>query len=331
MRKKLFSAALAVALAATCSMLQIISAAPQQAADVAQAAQDDPALAAILAKADADVAAKTADASAQSEPSAPAIDAASLAGDWQLAKVDATDAPYLYVDSTLHVTADGAVTIHQLLKNRDRTDDWTATVTGAQDASGAWRFTPADETITVRSYEDRPAAKTDLEDQIAPWLFRYDEADRYKNHDTHERTIHRSYTVTKLDADTLTVALTYSDTDGCDPRTVTLTYTRGFHIVTDEDRAAQKALDTPWKTSKEAAAEAAEKAKAEQAAAEKAKAEQAAAETAKAETPAASETAPTKSADAEEAEPIDTQHPTVEDVNAQAGGTDDVPELRMTL
>lgn len=331
MRKKLFSAALAVALAATCSMLQIISAAPQQAADVAQAAQDDPALAAILAKADADAAAKTADASAQSEPSAPAIDAASLAGDWQLAKVDATDAPYLYVDSTLHVTADGAVTIHQLLKNRDRTDDWTATVTGAQNASGAWRFTPADETITVRSYEDRPAAKTDLEDQIAPWLFRYDEADRYKNHDTHERTIHRSYTVTKLDADTLTVALTYSDTDGCDPRTVTLTYTRGFHIVTDEDRAAQKALDTPWKTSKEAAAEAAEKAKAEQAAAEKAKAEQAAAETAKAETPAASETAPTKSADAEEAEPIDTQHPTVEDVNAQAGGTDDVPELRMTL
>ena len=331
MRKKLFSAALAVALAATCSMLQIISAAPQQAADVAQAAQDDPVLAAILAKADADAAAKTADASAQAETPAPAIDAAAIAGDWQLAKVDATDAPYLYVDSTLHVTADGAVTIHQLLKNRDRTDDWTATVTGAQDASGAWRFTPADETITVRSYEDRPAAKTDLEDQIAPWLFRYDEADRYKNHDTHERTIHRSYTVTKLDADTLTVALTYSDTDGCDPRTVTLTYTRGFHIVTDEDRAAQKALDTPWKTSKEAAAEAAEKAKAEQAAAEKAKAEQAAAETAKAETPAASETAPTKSADAEEAEPIDTQHPTVEDVNAQAGGTDDVPELRMTL
>lgn len=330
MRKKLFSAALAVALAA-CSMLQTVSAAPQQAADVAQAAQDDPVLAAILAKADADAAAKTADASAQAETPAPAIDAAAIAGDWQLAKVDATDAPYLYVDSTLHVTADGAVTIHQLLKNRDRTDDWTATVTGAQDASGAWRFTPADETITVRSYEDRPAAKTDLEDQIAPWLFRYDEADRYKNHDTHERTIHRSYTVTKLDADTLTVALTYSDTDGCDPRTVTLTYTRGFHIVTDEDRAAQKALDTPWKTSKEAAAEAAEKAKAEQAAAEKAKAEQAAAETAKAETPAASETAPTKSADAEEAEPIDTQHPTVEDVNAQAGGTDDVPELRMTL
>lgn len=330
MRKKLFSAALAVALAA-CSMLQTVSAAPQQAADVAQAAQDDPVLAAILAKADADAAAKTADASAQAETPAPAIDAAAIAGDWQLAKVDATDAPYLYVDSTLHVTADGTVTIHQLLKNRDRTDDWTATVTGAQDASGAWRFTPADETITVRSYEDRPAAKTDLEDQIAPWLFRYDEADRYKNHDTHERTIHRSYTVTKLDADTLTVALTYSDTDSCDPRTVTLTYTRGFHIVTDEDRAAQKALDTPWKTSKEAAAEAAEKAKAEQAAAEKAKAEQAAAETAKAETPAASETAPTKSADAEEAEPIDTQHPTVEDVNAQAGGTDDVPELRMTL
>ena len=330
MRKKLFSAALAVALAA-CSMLQTVSAAPQQAADVAQAAQDDPVLAAILAKADADAAAKTADASAQAETPAPAIDAAAIAGDWQLAKVDATDAPYLYVDSTLHVTADGTVTIHQQFKNRDRTDDWTATVANAQDASGAWRFTPADETITVRSYEDRPAAKTDLEDQIAPWLFRYDEADRYKNHDTHERTIHRSYTVTGLDADTLTALLVYSDTDGCDPRTVTLTYTRGLHVVTDEDRAAQKALDTPWKTSKEAAAEAVEKAKAEQAAAEKAKAEQAAAETAKAETPAASETAPTKSADAKEAEPIDTQHPTVEDVNAQAGGTDDVPELRMTL
>ena len=330
MRKKLFSAALAVALAA-CSMLQTVSAAPQQAADVAQAAQDDPVLAAILAKADADAAAKTADASSQAETPAPAIDAAAIAGDWQLAKVDATDAPYLYVDSTLHVTADGTVTIHQQLKNRDRTDDWTATVANAQDASGAWRFTPADETITVRSYEDRPAAKTDLEDQIAPWLFRYDEADRYKNHDTHERTIHRSYTVTGLDADTLTALLVYSDTDGCDPRTVTLTYTRGLHVVTDEDRAAQKALDTPWKTSKEAAAEAVEKAKAEQAAAEKAKAEQAAAETAKAETPAASETAPTKSADAKEAEPIDTQHPTVEDVNAQAGGTDDVPELRMTL
>ena len=140
MRKKLFSAALAVALAA-CSMLQTVSAAPQQAADVAQAAQDDPVLAAILAKADADAAAKTADASAQAETPAPAIDAAAIAGDWQLAKVDATDAPYLYVDSTLHVTADGTVTIHQQFKNRDRTDDWTATVANAQDASGAWRFT----------------------------------------------------------------------------------------------------------------------------------------------------------------------------------------------
>ena len=67
-------------------------------------------------------------------------------------------------------------------------------------------------------------------------------------------TIHRSYTVTGLSGDTLTVALTYSDSDGCDPRTVTLTYTRGLHVVTDADRA-QKALDTPWKTSKEAAAE----------------------------------------------------------------------------
>ena len=68
-------------------------------------------------------------------------------------------------------------------------------------------------------------------------------------------TIHRSYTVTGLSGDTLTVALTYSDSDGCDPRTVTLTYTRGLHVVTDADRAAQNALDTPWKTSKEAAAE----------------------------------------------------------------------------
>ena len=68
-------------------------------------------------------------------------------------------------------------------------------------------------------------------------------------------TIHRSYTVTGLSGDTLTVALTYSDSDGCDPRTVTLTYTRGLHVVTDAARAAQKALDTPWKTSQEAAAE----------------------------------------------------------------------------
>ena len=88
-------------------------------------------------------------------------------------------------------------------------------------------------------------------------MFRYDEADHAKNHDTHVRTIHRSYTVTGLAADTLTVELVYSDSDGCGPRTIQLTYTRGLHIVTDADRAAQKELDTPWKSSKEAKAEAA--------------------------------------------------------------------------
>ena len=84
-----------------------------------------------------------------------------------------------------------------------------------------------------------------MKDQIAPWLFRYDEANHYHNSDTHERTIHRSYTVTKLEGDTLTVALVYSDNDGCEPRTVQLLYTRGLHVITDEDRAAQYAIDNP--------------------------------------------------------------------------------------
>ncbi|WP_294157841.1 hypothetical protein [uncultured Selenomonas sp.] len=331
MKKSILPAAFALAFAAM-SFVPTHGAAEPQQASTQSALPDDPALAAILAKADADAAAKRAGATEQEKPSAPAIDAAAIAGDWQLMKVNDTDAPYLYVDSTLRFDENGTVTIHQRLKNRDRTDDWTATVTGAQDAGGAWQFTPANETITVRSYENRPAAKTDLEDQIAPWLFRYDEADRYKNHDTHARTIHRSYVVTSLADDTLTVALTYSDTDGCDPRTVTLTYTRGLHVVTDEDRAAQEKLDTPWKTSKEAAAE---KAKAEQAAAEKAKAEQAAAEKAKAEKEtareAARESAPPERTDVEEAEAIDTKHPTVEDVHRQVEDTGDVPELRMTL
>ena len=266
MRKDMRSTARILALAAAFSapcLAAFAAAQPSSAgtaqASVADAAQNDPALAAILAKADADAAAKRADALEQRETVAPAIDAAAIAGDWQLTRVDVTDAPYLYVDSTLHFTADGTVTIHQKLKNRDRTDDWTATVTGAQDTSGAWQFAPADETITVRSYEDRPMAKTDLEDQITPWLFRYDKANRYKTHDTHERTIHRSYTVTSLGSGTLPIVLTYSDSDGCQPRTVTLTYTRGLHVVTDEDRAAQKELDTPWKTSREAAAEIAQK------------------------------------------------------------------------
>ena len=317
MKKSILPAAFALAFAAM-SFVPTHGAAEPQQASTQSALPDDPALAAILAKADADAAAKRAGATEQEKPSAPAIDAAAIAGDWQLVKVNDTDAPYLYVDSTLRFDENGTVTIHQRLKNRDRTDDWTVTVTGAQDAGGAWQFTPANETITVRSYENRPAAKTDLEDQIAPWLFRYDEADRYKNHDTHARTIHRSYVVTSLADDTLTVALTYSDTDGCDPRTVTLTYARGLHVVTDEDRAAQKALDTPWKTSKEAAAEAAAKAKADEAAAEQAKAEPEEKAAAQAESEAAEE-------------PIDTKHPTVEDVHRQVEDTGDVPELRMTL
>lgn len=303
MRKLLLPAALAVALATTISLPGACASAA-----AAQAAVDDPALAAILAKADA---ASAAAPSAQ----AAAIEATAIAGDWQLATVDGADAPYLYVDSTLHFAADGTVTIQQKLKNRDRTDDWTATVPGAQDASGAWQFAPADETIPVRSYEDRPVAKTDLEDQITPWRFRYDDADRAGNQETHARTMHRSYAVTNLEKDTLTVALTYSDSDGCDPRTVTLTYTRGLHVVTDEDRAAQKKLDTPWKTSKEAAAEAEEKAKQQKAAEQKAKesAEQQAAESAR----------PTGVQDP--------QHPTVEDVRSQAPDTGDIPDLRITL
>lgn len=258
MRNRTFAAVLAAALLVPFALPGTAGAeAGSQAADVAQAAAADPALAALLAKADATTAAEQEGRTTVAP--APTIDAAQLAGDWQLTRIDGADVPYLYVDSTLHVDAGGTVTLHQKLKNRDRTDDWTATVTDAQDASGAWSFMPADEPLTVRSYERRPAPKTDIEDQIAPWLFRYDKANHAKNHDTHTRTLHRAYTVTGLAGDTLTVALTYSDSDGCDPRTVTLTYTRGLHIVTDEDRAAQKALDTPWKTSKEAADEAAQK------------------------------------------------------------------------
>lgn len=253
-RKLLAAAAM---LTVTLALPGLAGAAEAPAAPAASSAlPDDPVLASILAKADAEAENTSAPAA---QTSLPAIDAAAIAGDWQLAKIDTTDVPYLYVDSTLHFTADGTVTIHQKLKNRDRKDDWTATVAGAQDAAGAWQFSPEDEALTVRSYEDRPAPKTDIEDQITPWMFRYDEADHAKNHDTHVRTIHRSYTVTGLAADTLTVELVYSDSDsdGCGPRTIQLTYTRGLHIVTDADRAAQKELDTPWKSSKEAKAEAA--------------------------------------------------------------------------
>lgn len=284
---------------------------PTTGAAVAGAAASDPALAAILAKADAAAAAQ------EEAAAAPAIEAAAIAGDWQLARVDALEAPYLYVDSTLHFAADGTVTIRQQLKNRDRTDDWTATVPGAQDRAGAWQFTPADEVVTIRSYEDRPAPKTDLEDQIAPWRFRYDEADHAGNHETHARTVHRSYQVAGLENDTLTVALTYSDSDGCDPRTVTLAYTRGLHVVTDADRAAQQALDTPWKTSKEAAAEEAAKAE-EQAAAKKAEAQK------------AKEAAKQEKAERKK-EKAKAENPVVAAAGAQAADPSAVPELRMTM
>ena len=48
--------------------------------------------------------------------------------------------------------------------------------------------------------------------------------------------------MTKLVGDTLTVVETYSDSDGCDKRELALTYTRGLHQVTDEERAAEQRL-----------------------------------------------------------------------------------------
>lgn len=320
-------AALAAALAAVLAVPGFAGAADAagtktdtNAAAQTAAAQNDPALAAILAKADAE-SAGTPEAIADVAPQdtelpAPAIDAQAIAGDWQLAMVEDAEAPYLYVDSTLHFDADGTVTIHQKLKNRDRKDDWTASVPGAQDSSGAWRFAPADELVTVRSYEDRPAPKTDLEDQISPWLFRYDDADRAGNKETHERTIHRRYTVTDLKDDLMIVALVYSDSDGCDPRLVALTYTRGLHAVTDADLAAQKELDTPWKTSEEAAAEekAAKKAKKEEAAKKKAQEKKEAAERRKAE---------------KEQQQQQQEQPAPPVNNPYASMDDNVPDLRM--
>ena len=132
MRKNGFHAALAAAFRMMLVLPGIADAENQPVPAAEQAAaQQNPALAAILAKADAEAAEKAAGASMQAvEVPAPAIAADAIAGDWQLTKLDATDVPYLYVDSTLYFAADGTVTIHQQLKNRDRTDDWTATVTG---------------------------------------------------------------------------------------------------------------------------------------------------------------------------------------------------------
>ena len=229
-------------LVAMVSFQSVAGAAESHVSETARQAaiQNDPVLAAILAKADAPK-----QSTAATVPVAPAIAATAIVGDWQLVKVEQAEVPYLYVDSTLHFAADGTVTLRQQLKNRDRKDDWQAVVEQAQDAAGAWHFVPTDEKLTVRSYEQRPVPKTDLEDQIAPWLFRYDEANRYHNRETHERTIHREYTVRDLTGDTLTGALVYSDDDGCEPRTVTLTYARGLHVVTAADRAAQYAIDNP--------------------------------------------------------------------------------------
>ena len=130
------------------------------------------------------------------------------------------------------------------IEYKDLVGAWQLTRLGDQDVSflGVLTFTPAAETVTVRSYEDRKKKKSDLEDQLWPWLSRYDDADAAGNNETHARTIQRSYQVTKLVGDTLTVVETYSDSDGCDKRELALTYTRGLHQVTDEERAAEQRL-----------------------------------------------------------------------------------------
>ncbi len=175
----------------------------------------------------------------EAQQTAAAIDYKDLVGAWQLVRLGDQDVSFLYVDSTLLFEPKESVDLRQFLKNRDRTDSFTAKVAVKRDASGILTFAPAQETVTVRSYEDRPVAKSDLEDQLSPWMFRYDDADAAGNSETHARTIDRSFQVTKLVGDTLTVVETYSDSDGCEKRQLALTYTRGLHQVTDADRAAE--------------------------------------------------------------------------------------------
>ena len=178
----------------------------------------------------------------EAQQTAASIEYKDLVGAWQLTRLGDQEVSFLYVDGTLLFEPKESVDLRQFLKNRDRTDSFTAKAAVKRDSAGVLTFAPAAETVTVRSYEDRPVAKSDLEDQLWPWLSRYDDADAAGNNETHARTIQRSYQVTKLVGDTLTVVETYSDSDGCDKRELALTYTRGLHQVTDEERAAEQRL-----------------------------------------------------------------------------------------
>ena len=209
---------------------------PQQAKEKADAEAEK-----ILQKA-AQADANAAAALKEAQQTAAAIDYKDLVGAWQLVRIGDQEVSFLYVDGTLLFEPKESVDLRQFLKNRDRTDSFTSKAAVKRDSAGILTFVPADETITVRSYENRPVAKSDIEDQLWPWLSRYDDADAAGNSETHARTIQRSYQVTKLVGDTLTVVETYSDSDGCDKRELALTYTRGLHQVTDEERAAEQRL-----------------------------------------------------------------------------------------
>lgn len=204
----------------------------------ASAKKSDSAAAAILAKADAAMAADKAAADAALK-TALSVDIGPHVGKvYQLATVDDHYAPAKYTTVTVTFAKQAKVpkladkqkatgyemTVHQQLLNRDRTDDWTATTPVYKDAMGISSASPEDEKKMVRSYEDRPFAKTDLEDQLNPWIFRYDDADKYKNHETHERTMSRRYQITSLTDEMLTMQESYHDTDGCVDRTITLKF-----------------------------------------------------------------------------------------------------------
>jgi hypothetical protein len=204
----------------------------------ASAKKSDSAAAAILAKADAAMAADKAAADAALK-TAMSVDIGPYVGKvYQLASVDDHYAPAKYTTVTVTFAKQSKVpkladkqkatgyemTVHQQLLNRDRTDDWTATTPVYKDAMGISSASPEDEKKMVRSYEDRPFAKTDLEDQLNPWIFRYDDADKYKNHETHERTMSRRYQITSLTDEMLTMQESYHDTDGCVDRTITLKF-----------------------------------------------------------------------------------------------------------
>lgn len=204
----------------------------------ASAKKSDSAAAAILAKADAAMAADKAAADAALK-TALSVDIGPHVGKvYQLATVDDHYAPAKYTTVTVTFAKQAKVpkladkqkatgyemTVHQQLLNRDRTDDWTATTPVYKDAMGISSASPEDEKKIVRSYEDRPFAKTDLEDQLNPWIFRYDDADKYKNHETHERTMSRRYQITALTDDMLTMQESYHDSDGCVDRTITLKF-----------------------------------------------------------------------------------------------------------